>query len=75
VRKLETGERTPTPEQLSAIASACDIPPEFFAIDFRALADPVASQAAQLAEISDRLARIEAELGIRRSRRLPNTST
>ena len=59
------GRRQPNMKRLGQIVEACGVPVEFF-FDRRALLDPMAAISAQLSSIEDRLARIEAELGIRR---------
>jgi transcriptional regulator with XRE-family HTH domain len=68
LRKYERGLRIPSADQLEALAAASNVPLEFFTVDLRALSDPPAVIVAELSAIQDRLARIEAELGIQRRR-------
>jgi transcriptional regulator with XRE-family HTH domain len=66
MRKYEGGHRVPKADVIERVAQACGLPVEFFYVDLSVLADWPAAMAGQLSAIQDRLARIEAELRIRR---------
>jgi len=60
-RKIESGERLATREQLEAISAASDLRVAFFEVDFEALEDEAALAilATRLNAMEDRLIRIE----------------
>jgi transcriptional regulator with XRE-family HTH domain len=69
IAKWEAGERHPTEERLGELSTACEVPVEFFLVDLQVLSAPTGALSAQVSSVEDRLARIEAELHIRSTRR------
>jgi transcriptional regulator with XRE-family HTH domain len=65
IAKWEAGERHPSEERLGQVSAVCEVPVEFFLVDWQVLATPAGALSAQVSSVEDRLARIEAELHIR----------
>jgi transcriptional regulator with XRE-family HTH domain len=63
IKRIESGKRTARPFEVWAIAEACELPREFFDLDFKDLCNAAAAQQDMLARIDDRLDQLERTLG------------
>lgn len=64
IKRIEAGSRAPRTMEIWAIAEVCGLPNEWFELDVEALARYAADASSLLARVEQRLARIEAQLGI-----------
>jgi transcriptional regulator with XRE-family HTH domain len=63
IKRIESGKRNARPFEVWAIAEACELPREFFDLDFQELCSAVAAQREMLARIDGRLDKLERTLG------------
>jgi transcriptional regulator with XRE-family HTH domain len=62
IKRIESGRRTARVFELAAIAEACELPREFFELDFQEMWQQAAAQRELLARIDDRLGRLDQAL-------------
>jgi transcriptional regulator with XRE-family HTH domain len=65
IKRIESGKRNARPFEVWAIAEACELPREFFDLDFQELCKAVAAQENMLGKIDCRLDNLERTLGSR----------
>jgi transcriptional regulator with XRE-family HTH domain len=63
IKRIESGKRNARPFEVWAIAEACELPREFFDLDFQDLCRAAAAQRDMLARIDYRLDKLERALG------------
>jgi len=60
IARFEQGILQPTAAQLTAVATACQLPIAFFTTDFKALDDPLAVLSARVDEVTAQLKSLKA---------------